>query len=485
MPSTEETNPINPNPASQAAQGSRTRPDGLPRTDKNFKKLIRDNKPKDEEDEDVALDEDFEAPSPPSLFDLSAKSKARSKSPNSSLNQSPFFADAEKSPVERSFLKQPPPLIVHDDDETGMATSDVTHPYGTDKLAKLPKKQGLGKNEILPENLPVDEEGLALADKPITPKDLRTKGLGKNEKIFGENLPVDEEGLALADKPITAKDLRTKGLVKNEKISGENLPVDEEGLALADKPITPKDLRAAKGLEEEPLRSTRTVKEASEKPVSDNFLHGEIVREEAIKGKKGRPDVISLDTDATVLGSKKEKSKLNTRAQSTFTQENADLSTINPHLQHQSPIAFLADKAENMNEPRLTRSTVKDIIEQIVANMQTVQTEGKTDTIITLRYPPILEGATVTLTAFEGTKREFNLSFANLTDDAKRFLDRKITEDSLVESLARHDIIINTLTTKTTPETHADNEAYKYLTREEREQQRERQSQQEADDEQA
>ncbi|CUI15972.1 Conserved hypothetical protein [Candidatus Protochlamydia naegleriophila] len=449
MPSTEETNPINPNPASQAAQGTRTRPDGLPRTDKNFKKLIRDNKPKDEEDEDVALDEDFEAPSPPSLFDLSAKSKARSKSANSSLNQSPFFADAEKSPVERSFLKQPPPLIVHDDDETGMATSDVTHPYGTDKLAKLPKKQGLGKNEILPENLPVDEEGLALADKPITAKDLRTKGLVKNEKISGENLPVDEEGLALADKPITAKDLRTKGL------------------------------------EEEPLRSTPTVKEASEKPVSDNFLHGEIVREEAIKGKKGRPDVISLDTDATVLGSKKEKSKLNTRAQSTFTQENADLSTINPHLQHQSPIAFLADKAENMNEPRLTRSTVKDIIEQIVANMQTVQTEGKTDTIITLRYPPILEGATVTLTAFEGTKREFNLSFANLTDDAKRFLDRKITEDSLVESLARHDIIINTLTTKTTLETHADNEAYKYLTREEREQQRERQSQQEADDEQA
>lgn len=400
MPSTEETNPINPNPARSATEGtSRTRPDGLPRSDKNFKKLIRGNdKPaKEEEEEDVAaLEEDTDTP--PSLFDLSAKSKVKPKLPHSSLNQRPFFADAEKPPVEESFLKEPPPLIMHDDDETGMA----------------------------------------------------------------------------AQRKLTSKEA---GLVKNGNLNDE--------LALTDKPIDPKDLRAAKGLEEDPLKSARMIKEAPEKPVSDNFLHGEIVRDEVIKGKKGRPDVLSLDTDATVLASKKEKTRLNTRAQSMLAQENSDLSTINPQLQHQSPIAFLADKAENMNEQRLTRSTVKDIVEQIVANMQTVQTEGKTDTIITLRYPPILEGATVTLTAFEGVKREFNLSFANLTDNAKRFLDRKITEDSLIESLARQDIIINTLTTTTLSETHTDPESYKYFTREEREQQRGRQSQQEADEEQA
>lgn len=419
MPSTEETNPINPNPASSAAQGtSRIRPDGLPRSDKNFKKMIKDRFSKEEEEEDVAaLEEDSDAPSPPSLFDLSAKSKVKPKLPNSSLNQRPFFADAEKAPVEESFLKQPPPLIMHDDDETGMAANG--------KLT--PKKEG---------------------------------GLVKNERSMLSN----EKELALADKTLADETLANK--------------------ALADKPVDPKDLRTAKGLEEEPLKSARMIKEAPEKPVSDNFLHGEIVRDEVIKGKKGRPDVLSLDTDATVLTSKKEKSKLNTKG-SLFAQENGDLSTVNPHLQHQSPIAFLADKAENMNEQHLTRSTVKDIVEQIVANMQTVQTEGKTDTIVTLRYPPILEGATVTLTAFEGTKREFNLSFANLTDDAKRFLDRKIAEDSLVESLARQDIIINTLTTTTMQETHTDPESYKYFAREEREQQRGRQSQQEADDEQA
>ncbi|KIC71102.1 hypothetical protein DB44_ER00310 [Candidatus Protochlamydia amoebophila] len=330
MPSSDEINPVRFNPRSESSSLGRSRPEGTPRSDKNFKKLVRnDEEPSKEQEELAALEEENEA-APLSLFDLSAKNKSTRKSP-SMVAKNPFIKEESNQ-------------------------------------------------------------------QPI---------------------------LEMAE----------NGNPQLEQIS-------------------------------------------TEKPLKDTFLHGEIVRESVIEGKKEKNSPFTLATDSAASSPKKEKQKLS-RTPFEVREEQVDLSAINSQ---QRPIAFLADKAELAEEPK-TLSSIKDIVAQIVEKMQIIKTGEKTDTVVTLRYPPIFEGATVTLTNFEGAAREFNVAFANLTDEAKRFLDRKIVEDSLVENLARQDIIVNVLTTTTLPEANADTDSYKYFTREEREQKRDQQAQDQKEEE--
>lgn len=120
----------------------------------------------------------------------------------------------------------------------------------------------------------------------------------------------------------------------------------------------------------------------------------------------------------------------------------------------QSPIqaaAFHSEKASAGGEASRS-ATIRDLAAQIVDRIQVMRKDDQTSTIITLRHPPILSGATITLTASDHAKREFNISFANLSPDAKVFLDRKLKEDSLTETLDRKGIVVHNLTTTTEPE---------------------------------
>ncbi|MBA2368232.1 MAG: hypothetical protein H0V82_04305 [Candidatus Protochlamydia sp.] len=179
------------------------------------------------------------------------------------------------------------------------------------------------------------------------------------------------------------------------------------------------------------------------------------------------------------LSSTKDKAKLNSSKKNDFFPKNPEIITTNydPQNRQLQPvgIGISSDFNQISDQPKITRTAVNEIVEQMVKELQTIEKKGMTDTIVTLRYPPLFEDATITLTAFEGVKREFNVSFANLKDEAKIFLDRKIIEDSLVETLARNDIMVRLLTTTTLAENSSLNaEPQNFYAREEREQKRER-----------
>ena len=97
-------------------------------------------------------------------------------------------------------------------------------------------------------------------------------------------------------------------------------------------------------------------------------------------------------------------------------------------------------------------TTIQDIIDQIVKNIETIQTAGKTETIVTLKHPPILEGANLVLTNFDKEKKEFNIAFTHLSEDGKEFLDRHLRQDSLTDALENKGFVIHTLTTTTLAE---------------------------------
>jgi hypothetical protein len=109
---------------------------------------------------------------------------------------------------------------------------------------------------------------------------------------------------------------------------------------------------------------------------------------------------------------------------------------------------------ETPQQPKETNSAsiIRDLVNQIVERIQVMEKANETKTQITLRHPSLLEGATITLTAFKSAKGEFNISFANLSGAGKSFLDKNLKEHSLADQLKSKGIVTHRITTSTEEE---------------------------------
>lgn len=92
---------------------------------------------------------------------------------------------------------------------------------------------------------------------------------------------------------------------------------------------------------------------------------------------------------------------------------------------------------------------LQEIITQIVDRITVMQKGDLTETTITLRNPPILSGATITLSTLDQAKGEFNITFASLSPEGKLFLDRQMSENSLAEALKGKNIVVHQVITTT------------------------------------
>lgn len=164
---------------------------------------------------------------------------------------------------------------------------------------------------------------------------------------------------------------------------------------------------------------------------------GEVYREKPVSG----------ESDEEITTTKKEKEKEGESKTSSRTEKGSEGSAF-------TAIQGIGANTEKTTAPKeAARShTIRDLTAQIIDKIQVMRKENQTSTIITLRNPPILAGATITLTAADSAKREFNISFANLSNQAKVFLDQKLKEDPLTDALERKGITVHTLTTTTEKE---------------------------------
>lgn len=118
-----------------------------------------------------------------------------------------------------------------------------------------------------------------------------------------------------------------------------------------------------------------------------------------------------------VFTGKKEEQKVTTK----FTQEQPDLSYVNPmHMTVQASTAPLMQTAA-APRPVLSRDTML-LFTQMVGKMTTLSNEGKTDTVMVLKHPPLFEGVSLKITAFQSARGEFNISFENLKPEALKLL---------------------------------------------------------------
>lgn len=158
-----------------------------------------------------------------------------------------------------------------------------------------------------------------------------------------------------------------------------------------------------------------------------------------------------FETDNIDQTSKKQKTSKSEEPKSEGKAEIKENPSIIGNISAQSMNLQLEKAPETQETAR--PATIQELATQIIDHIQIMRKDNQTQTTLTLRHPPILEGATITLTTSDHAKREFNIAFANLSPDAKLLLDRKFTEDSLTETLERKGIIVHMLTTSTQAET--------------------------------
>jgi len=120
-----------------------------------------------------------------------------------------------------------------------------------------------------------------------------------------------------------------------------------------------------------------------------------------------------------------------------YTQEQPDLSYVNPLAAVVQPVTNSNISSSSANVAPVSRVDLAmiDLIEQVIKGMYTVDTQGQTDTVITLQYPPLLKDAQVVVSAFDTAHKQFNISFENLTQAAQQVLSLESNKKALMDAL--------------------------------------------------
>lgn len=153
----------------------------------------------------------------------------------------------------------------------------------------------------------------------------------------------------------------------------------------------------------------------------------------------GSQDVIE---NKTKLASQKEKSA------SEFSREQADLARINFQGASQ-PADISLNLGMKSEAPLPPVKSIQELINLMVKEAQSMEADGKTDTTITLKHPPIFEGAQLVVTSFNSARGEFNISFENLTQAAQQLVNAEHNKASLLNALEQKGYHVHIVTAST------------------------------------
>lgn len=133
---------------------------------------------------------------------------------------------------------------------------------------------------------------------------------------------------------------------------------------------------------------------------------------------------------------------------SKFPREQTDIAAVNPlgtiqtsKIESNTPIS--TPQRSHMVE-------MQEMVDQIVSKLYILKVDGKTETTISLKHPPLFAGADVKVTGFDSARGEFNVTFENLSPDAKRMLDLAANQGDLRNALEQKGYVVHIITTTTT-----------------------------------
>lgn len=146
----------------------------------------------------------------------------------------------------------------------------------------------------------------------------------------------------------------------------------------------------------------------------------------------------------------KKESKVEELPRNAFMQDVGDLTRVNPLAGTPPPVvtphALPTPKVAETKAPL----PIKEVVDQIVDRIYTLKTGGQTDTTIVLKHGGLFDGVTVKISSYQSARGEFNITFSNLTQQAKGILD--VNEDALRQSFATKGLTVHIFATSPVPE---------------------------------
>jgi len=343
--------------------------------------------------------------------------------------------------------------------EESVRSSDRTRPQNppkNDNFRKTMKDRSDSKDEGEASAVEDHEEAPSLFDLSKSKKSKSASTLSKRSSV------KDSASDLTPNRPVTAKEGRDQGEAQEQESSlfaskeGQETTTDMPQESMNDQLLAAGDEQPAV---EESFQETETppppLPGETKKPVDQSQSLDALKRQAAAAALnhpqkvKGEKEDSSFERSTLGRTSKKEKSGKGEAARGEKSEARGEIAGgVNASIQS---AGFQTEKAQESKEATQS-ATIKELATQIVDRIQVMRKDNETQTTITLKQPPVLAGATITLTASDNAKREFNISFANLSPDAKLLLDRKLNEDSLTQTLERKGIVVHVLTTSTQPE---------------------------------
>lgn len=86
-------------------------------------------------------------------------------------------------------------------------------------------------------------------------------------------------------------------------------------------------------------------------------------------------------------------------------------------------------------QQKADRLAMLEIIRQTIDAVSTFATKDVTSSIVTIRNPPIFEGATVMITEHSAAPRQFNVTFGNLSPEARQLIESVANQQQLKQAL--------------------------------------------------
>jgi hypothetical protein len=126
---------------------------------------------------------------------------------------------------------------------------------------------------------------------------------------------------------------------------------------------------------------------------------------------------------------------------------------VTPTIQITSQPEITIKPQEATPDVGAAREALLELFKQAVDAVATVVTTATTTTVVTVRYPPIFEGASILVTEYSSAPKQYNITFGNLSPDARRLIEAAGSETQLRQSLIDKGYTLHMMTIEAQPPT--------------------------------
>lgn len=151
---------------------------------------------------------------------------------------------------------------------------------------------------------------------------------------------------------------------------------------------------------------------------------------------------LSNADEAKVLA---KKGKFNSQ----YSESQGDISIINTNAPITPTNQINLNAGVKVEQTTSVNSPIHDIVVELIDKLTIIQAKGQTDTVVTLNMPGVFKGTVVVISEFDTAHGQLNLSFENLSVQAKNLIDSLPNREALLVALSERGYIVQTVVATT------------------------------------